>query len=311
METYQKFEGDEQLIWDVSSLNILLACPYKYWLARVNGWRLPSRNGNLKANWGTAWHACQDVYDTTIFNGGEKEEGLRHAIKHALTYKDYLYQNPELTKIDNSRTVPTLVRSLVGFRDKWDVEALKTVRTPEGTPSVEIRFEVPLPGTKYRISGRIDKLVEMEGLIYVVDRKTTGQALSRWYFDAYLTDNQIRTYIWALREQLGIPVAGFIIDAVQTLVNTSRFERSIFSVTKEQTDEWLRTTQYHVNEVAEYLKSGVWPQRFAACGLYGGCQFRNKICSRPEPFRQAYLESDFQIEERRVRDHTTAPNLIK
>ncbi len=306
MEIYEKFDGDEQLIWDMSSLSLLMACPYKYYLSRIYGWRLPSKYGSHKANWGKAYHACLETYHEALFEGCETKEALHRATKAAYEWRDELaHDDTTGQKPDNARTMGTLIRSIIWYSEQYPDDTLKTVATPDGDPTLEIRFEVPLIGTKYRLSGRIDRLAELEGVQYLVDNKTTGLALDKRYFDNFAVDNQILAYNWAVREQLKMPIGGFIVDAAQTLVGGTRFKREIFSVTPEQTEEWHAMAIYYVNEVEKYIEEGAWPQNLSSCGLYGGCQFR-RLCARPASMRSAFLASEYITEPRPDQDHTTA-----
>ena len=67
--------------------------------------------------------------------------------------------------------------------------------------------------------GRIDKIVEWDNRLYLCDTKTTKTSLTDLYFRNFQPNNQSSAYIWAARNVLGLDIAGFIVDAIQTGVD--------------------------------------------------------------------------------------------
>jgi hypothetical protein len=102
-------------------------------------------------------------------------------------------------------------------------------------------------------------------------------------------------YTWFARFVLNLDVKGFIIDATQTGTNFTRFARHIVRPKDEQLREWLNYTMLRIREVELYHETGVWPQNFSACDMYGRCQFKDS-CEQPTSMRQHWLEADFIAE---------------
>lgn len=281
--------------WDQSSLGQLMTCPYKYQLSNIEGYYKPGKVENLNRTWGHAVHACGDEYDAVIFQGGRVDDALHAAIKEAWNWKDRLTPSPnQAADWDKSRTYETLIRALIWYSEEYKEAPLTLAQLPDGTPATEIRFEVPLG--PYRISGRLDKLISFNDILYILDRKTTGKGLTDYYFKFYEPDNQVLAYHYACSEQLGMPIAGFMVDAWQALVGGNRFRRHTIAVTPGQIEFWKRSVITAIDEANRYEEQGFFPQRYSGCNQYGGCVFRD-VCKRDPAFHSDWLKSDYEKRE--------------
>jgi hypothetical protein len=57
-------------------------------------------------------------------------------------------------------------------------------------------------------------------------------------------------------------------------------------------DEWLNDLEYFLAEAEDFGRAEFWPMNDMACGMYGGCKFRD-VCSRPASVRDRFLAADF------------------
>ena len=154
---------------------------------------------------------------------------------------------------------------------------------------------MPFGSQGHRLSGRIDKIVELDNRLYLCDTKTTKTSLTDLYFRNFQPNNQIYAYIWAAKNILGLDIAGFIVDAVQTGVHFCRFNRSIFNVSQQSIDEWYTDAQYAVGLADAYSVNKYYPANFTSCGNYGGCKFR-EVCAESPDHREIILNEDFMRE---------------
>ena len=69
------------------------------------------------------------------------------------------------------------MRAIVWRAEEFWEDSIKVATMPDGDPALEQRFEVPFSATGERLSGRIDKVVELDNELYVVDTKTTKTGL--------------------------------------------------------------------------------------------------------------------------------------
>ena len=94
---------------------------------------------------------------------------------------------------------------------------------------------------------------------------------------------------------MGLDIAGFIVDAVQTGVHFCRFNRSIFNVSQPSIDEWYQDAMYTIGLADAYSENEYYPANFTSCGNYGGCKCR-EVCAEQPDHRQIILEEDFDQE---------------
>ena len=296
--TFSKFVDDEQLIWDASSLAALQTCPQYYKLGTIDGWKIPKEG--IPTLWGSAVHLGLEVLDRGKFYKESKDGAVNNACEELLRN----YGEALTLSGDNTRNLESALRVIVWrAEDEYENNNVRTAAMPDGTPGLEVRFECPIPDTKYRISGRIDKLAYVNDDLYITDFKTTKSGLNEWYFQRYAPNTQVYVYLWALRKVLGMEVKGFIIDAIQTGVNFTRFGKQPFNVTDNQIDEWLADTQWLLSCVDTFKKTNKWPHNFGSCGNYGGCTYRS-ICSRTPEHRQSWLDEDFIKQPYGIRTYT-------
>ena len=318
-----------QIAWDATSLRSLMTCPRKYEYEILQG----RKNGNEAMRFGLVYHAAKEILDAGLAEAVEDQElhgtdyenayvnaALTEAIHYAWTETEKWGTEDDIPCADNARTRYTLIRGLV-----WSLEALGTdiltpFEFPDGTLGIELSWRVPLPleyidydklaaliklGVRksgeqysaYLLCGHFDGLVNFQGDVYVLERKTTKQTLKSFFFKNYSPDVQISTY--ALAADLiyqTLDVRGVIVEALQTAVSFSRFLRQPIKRTPEQRSEFLEEVIYYIKKAEEYAESGVYPKNEAVCGLYGGCAYR-KICSLSPSVRQDFLESGFKLDK--------------
>lgn len=80
----------------------------------------------------------------------------------------------------------------------------------------EQQFDIPIvnpeTGAKsktFRLQGKIDAIVAIDGQYWIVEYKTAGQ-INQGYFERLELDDQITTYMYAVRKAFGIQAAGVI-----------------------------------------------------------------------------------------------------
>ncbi len=321
-----------QKAWDNSSLSLFKACPRKYQLAIIEGWRPKGPKEALA--FGSLFHKGLEIYDKARAEGIEHQPALRRSV-HALldactrveirriegdellftlpsfvpggtiTLPAHIQINsvklvplkPHFETNDNRRTLQTLIRSVVWYCDQYEHDAARTVILSDGKPAVELSFRMELPlvnpdGDPYFWCGHIDRLVNFAGFRYIQERKHTVSTLSSYYFDRYSPNSQVSGYAFSVDVVFGEPVAGTIIDAAQIMVNGTRFQRGIAPRTKALKEEWLTATLYWIERAEQCATAGYWPMNEESCGNYGGCQFRG-VCSKAIGARQSYLNAEF------------------
>lgn len=278
-----------QIVWDASSLDAFHRCPRYYQLNVLEGWR--SKFGGAATSFGTGLHDSLEVYDRARLDGLSVDAATAVAVAHSLKHGPGL-RAASASEKDNARTPEALTRAVVWYAEQFRGDAIKVATLPDGSAAIETRFEVPIAGTQYRFSGRLDKLAWLNDELYIVERKTTAQSLGPWYFNMYSPNTQVSAYVWAARKFFGLPVAGVIIEAFQTLVSGTRIGRSIQTRTQAQMEEFEADMRYYVGQAEAMHDAKYFPMNESGCGSYGGCKFR-PVCSQPPSRRAQWLEADF------------------
>lgn len=294
---FSKFVNDRQIVWDASSLDKADACLRLYDITVRQGWK--PKGFQMITGFGSAVHLGLQILDEHKFHGVDKEVATLDAITQVLDrYGEGLAKSEK-----KERNVEAAMRAVVWYADEfYSNESYKVAPTPAGDPACEIRFEVPFPHKDYRLSGRIDKIYENNGKLYITDFKTTTSNLSDYFFNRYYPSNQIAAYIWATRHMLELPVGGFVIDGIQTGVNYTRFKRRKYTISEDQIDEWVASTCDLLDRVEKAYETGEWHPNYTACGNYGGCSLQD-YCSQRMSRRQLWLEEDFNLEPYGTREY--------
>jgi len=291
-----------QYAWDSTSLGLLKACPRKYYLTMIEGWR--KRDESMHLTFGIAYHKGLERYDIFRTQGSDHHEALIKVVQQCLCESGDRVLDEQGVEVwqpwetgNTKKNRETLVRSIIWYLEEYKNDAARTLVLANGKPAVELsfRFDTGIhlgQGKNYILSGHMDRLVEFGGTHYVMDRKTTGSTLSGYYFDGYSPDNQMTLYTLASRIVYDMPVAGVIIDAAQVAVGFTAFSRGITMRTELQLDEWLEGFSDWMTTAAYYAEVQRWPMNEMSCNNYGACQFRG-VCNKDPRVRQSFLANDF------------------
>lgn len=190
-----------------------------------------------------------------------------------------------------------------------------TVGYLQGNPLVEIPTEIGWPGCRHPYTGRIDRIIEWQGLYYIEDHKTTSQ-LGPYYFQQFNPSNQMMGYVWLAKQLTGLPIAGVRINAIGVLKTQTKFARQLISYSQDRLVQWAQNYGYWIENIERCLDvyhnllenpefqgdildaaNVAFPHNFNACaGKYGMCQY-TEVCSQPVPLQRKVLESSYGVNE--------------
>lgn len=316
-----------QLVWDATSLGWLKTCPRYYQYKMLEGWTPKKMAAPL--SFGIFFHNAIEAFDKAIVAGDPFKVALRKAVKQVLsdtripTYKticsdcgeewhagwsvcgycgseeSYVEEGWEPWETDRpERNRWTLLRAVVWYIDYYGHDdSLQTYVLSNGSAAIELTFKMPSgvqtqDGEEFMFSGHFDKVADIGNGIYVQDRKTTGGRLDDKFFESFTPNNQFSLYTLASRVVFSVPALGSVIDGIQLGAGFNRFGRGFAYRTPKQLEEWLRDAGVWLRIAEQYAREGYWPQNDTACGMYGGCPFR-EICGKDPAVRSRYLESNF------------------
>lgn len=285
-----------QIAWDSTSIGTFKECPYKYKLTIIDGWQ--SKIGNAHLIFGLVYHSATEHYAHARAEGKSHDEGIKVALRHALTETwDEKLNRPWISD-EPTKTRKTLLRTVIWYLDQHppETDSLQTIILSNGKPALEVSFRFELdaapqqePGTKFILCGHLDRLAQMNGETFITDKKSTKHALDSKYFSQYAPDNQMSTYSFAGRVVSPNPIRGVAIEGAQIGVTFSRFRREFIHRTDEQLDEWYQGLEWMFRQAEAYAKAQFWPQNDKACF---NCGFR-EICRRPPSVRDQWLKGAF------------------
>lgn len=161
--------------------------------------------------------------------------------------------------------------------------------------------------------GFIDLLISRNGLLYVMDFKSTSQ-LGQSYWDDKKAIAQPKGYAWALEQLLGVKVHGYLIRAIRTVPppkyvaegrpNTKGEFKKIsdwwdeslsqqsFELGPGELAEWKDNAIAQVKQFFYHHSQGMFPQNKSVCvGKYGKCQYYEVCHTFPISDREILLNS--------------------
>lgn len=253
----------------VSQINQYTRCPYSYYLSRIEkAWQRP-------AAWlgqGSAVHEAAEAYEKAKVSGQSltldeaqdvfRESYMKHINEAADVTPNFEYwfaSGPYQGETDIER------RYLIGLEQvekfiNWTESHPEEVIwiAPDGTPGIEIGFDIDLDGVWVR--GFIDAVIVHDGELIVRDYKTGNQPGD---------DFQLGVYGVALREQYG----------VSPRIGDYWMGKSGKPTYPFRIDEWTRdrvAERFH--ELEERLKAGDFPalpddKKCAFCDVAAACEY--------------------------------------
>jgi|SRR5215472_14831637 len=302
-----------QFAWDSTSLGWLKRCPRLYEYEMIEGWK--SRGESIHLRFGIELHQALQDYELFREMDLDHDEAL-HKVVWDLLKRIWGWDPKPTTKTERLKTKTNLVRAVIWYLDKHPRERdpAKTHILPNGKPAVELSFRFALdwgPATQqwgrtaqvphperlpemqaYILCGHLDKIVEYNDDLFVMDHKTTTTVPSEFYFDQFDPDNQMSLYALAAQVIASTTVKGVIVDAIQVAENFSRSTRSFTFRNEERIEEWLNDLAYYFRQAEEFALQGYWPQNDTACDKYGGCKFRD-VCKKSPHIREQFLLGNF------------------
>lgn len=210
--------------------------------------------------------ALRDAYGTFDVENGY-EEHAKSLTNMLRAFQDYFMEYP----LNSDTIVPVI--------------------TPEGKAAVEFSFSIPLDteplhptsGDPLLYCGKFDMLGLRDGVIFVVDEKTTGSLGETWRKQWDLNP-QFTGYCYAAKT-FGYPVAGAIIRGVGLLKTRISHEQAIVYRPDHLIEKWRAQLSRDVSRMVAAWDTGLWDFAFNnACTDYGGCSYKS-LCQSPDPER--------------------------
>lgn len=299
-----------QFAWDSTSLGYLKTCAKLYEYVMLEGWQ--PKGESLHLRFGSEYHEAIQDYEIAKAAGETHTDAIHTAVRNLLIrIRDWKVDAG--SKAGNYKNPTTLLQLVIDYFDHYADDPAETLILGNGKPAVELSFSFALdwgprptydeqgrqPAFQpYLLSGHLDRVVTFNDSIFVLDHKTTTTTPSQYFFAGFNPSNQMTLYTLAGRVVLDTPIRGVIVEAAQIMLEApSRFVREPTHRTQDQLDEWVGDLRYWFFLAEQYAEAGHWPMNDTACGMYGGCKFK-EVCAKSPQVREIYLKSDFiKLEE--------------
>lgn len=279
------YDGVHQFAWDSTSLGNLITCPKLYHYKNILGYVPKTESVHL--TFGSLAHSAREQYEHHKAKGESHDTALHKMIR-------WLFENTaDFVSSDSYKNRETLIRTMVWYCEHFKNDALTTVILANGKPAIELSFRFELDSSTM-LCGHIDKLINMNGQIWVSDLKTSKSALNDRYFKQFSPSIQMPLYTIAGQVVYNTEARGVIIDGAQILVGGTRFQRAPIPYNKQWLEEWVVNIKHYIELANRYADANYWPMNHTACHKFNGCDFRG-VCSRAPEVREIFLAADFEI----------------
>lgn len=310
-----------QYAYDSTSLGLLKTCPRLYEYTMIQGW-VP-KDESIHLTFGIHYHSALQYYDVVRAEGMKHEDAIHETIRVTLKSMDG-WEVDRTSKTGKYKNPNTLISLVVDYLDHYEDDPAETYIKSDGTAAVELSFRFELDwgpsyltadmmksmrledyGTKqpekdyelpiqpYLLSGHLDRVINFNDNLFVLDHKTTTTTLSDYYFNQYEPNNQMTLYSLAGHTVLDAPIKGVCISGAQIMLDSpNRFVRRFTYRTADQLDEWLLDLRFHLANAEHYATVEHWPMNDVSCDKFGGCKFRG-VCSKSPQVREMFLKTDF------------------
>jgi hypothetical protein len=324
-----------QYAWDSTSIGYIKVCPRLYQYTMIDGWA--PKDESIHLRFGIEYHQALQEYDISRANGVPHEDAIHDVIRQLLTRVHDWHVDPT-TKAGKYKNRYSIIQLVVDYLDHFSHDPAKTYILENGKPAAELSFrfeldwgpragvvhstdpslnkalaadaeylhamgadEGPSFSQPYLLCGHLDRVVDFNDQLLVMDHKTTTTTPTEYYFNQFEPNNQMSLYTLAGKIVLNTPIKGVIIDAAQVLLEKpNKFIRGFTYRTPGQLMEWVHDLHIFLSTAETYAEAGYWPQNDTACDKFGGCKFRS-VCSKDPAVRDRFLAADFEklsVEER-------------
>lgn len=279
------------------------ACKRKYYLTRILG--LAPERGSNALRYGSTWHGFKEGYYSYIKEHGWKEDGgaIQRASEYGKAVWDHeTFVNGQTFDESDYRTLAAAGESFLECctefaYDKGSLEVVETEQIFDHIMELsdEERFLLlGLADKEIHFTGRLDVQVNLSGLPWLIEEKSTGQP-AQTQLNRLNRSPQILGYSYAGKHTLDFEVQGCLVSIHQLSCRrkqngewgklTKAFVRVPQIFTDEDLEAWRYSFLATCNDLVYYQESNMWPMQFDSCYQFGRCQFCN-LCERNIPLEE-------------------------
>lgn len=293
---------------DFSSSDSYYACPLKYKLKHIGGWR--KAYGNTALRFGSAFHAGMEGYYGYIAEHGWSRDG--NAVQAMLenAYKDWKKETGERKFYPDYRTFENLVELMTKYIDHFyeDHDFLEVVHTERAfqllIKPTEIDKVIYPDLEPFLFTGKLDLECILNGMNWTNEFKTTG-----WRLDQVVNElnrsPQVIGYAYAKNYVYKEPPEGCLVTVAFASARKVKsgdygklsldFRRVPQIYNEHDLAKWRQHFISLVAQIQQSIRTGFFPPRFQSCYKYGRCEFLD-LCEQACGIDEASFR-DYEQEE--------------
>jgi hypothetical protein len=270
-------------VLDSTILAAFRSCPRKAYLEFMEHWKLLNQSVHLHA--GAAYAAGLEAARTAYYVGGhDAEQSVAMGLQRLLAaYGDF--QCPA----DSAKSLERTAGALEFYFANYPLGEDKAtpMELPGGKRGIEFSFLEPLDikhpetGDPILYSGRMDMMVDYEGMHLGEDDKTASQLGASWPRQWDLR-SQFTGYVWGA-SKAAIKLDGFLVRGVSILKTKYDTLQAITYRPDWMIERWYTQLLRDAKRMIAAWEEGYYDYNLDhACAEYGGCPFRG-VCQMREP----------------------------
>ena len=268
---------------DSSLMAAFKSCPRKAELEYLQHWKLKNQSVHLHAGKAYA-EGIEKARIAYYVEGRSPEDSLAIGLQALLTSYGDFECPPESSK-SAERTAGALEYYFSQYRLGEDQAIPMTL--PGGKRGIEFNFLEPLsvlhPETREPLlySGRMDMMVDFEGMKLGEDDKTASQLGASWPRQWDLR-SQFTGYVWGAA-RAGIKLDGFLVRGVSILKTKYDTLQAITYRPAWMIERWEEQLNRDLQRMIQSWELGYFDYNLDhACAEYGGCPFKS-ACQMRDP----------------------------
>jgi hypothetical protein len=270
-------------VLDSTIIAAFRSCPQKANLEFINHWKIKDQSVHLVA--GAAYASGLEAARTAYYINGEHPDDAIAAGLAKLLHAYGDYQCPP----DSAKSADRTAGALEFYFSRYPLGTDRAVpmQLAGGKRGIEFSFLEPLPvnhpttGDPLLYSGRMDMMVDYEGMHLGEDDKTTSQLGASWPRQWDLR-SQFTGYVWGAA-RAGIKLDGFLVRGVSILKTKYDTLEAITYRPNWQIVRWEEQVRRDVIRMIAAWEEGYFDYNLDhACAEYGGCPFKG-VCQMNDP----------------------------
>lgn len=282
---------------DSTMIAAFRACPRKFWWNYIR--RIEPQGQNIHLHAGASFAAAMNAARFAFYVKGETaDDAVMMGVAALCQHWGPTYEAPE----GENKSLDRMMLAVVEYFHEYPLETdlIKPLKISEGKIATEITFALPLDeaprhpitGDPIIYAGRFDMIGERDGVLFIVDEKTTSQLGPTWA-NQWTLRSQFTGYAWGAKSY-GYPVAGAIIRGISILKEKYGHAQVITYRPEWQINRWLHQINRDIERMVQSYLTQEWDFNLDhSCSAFGACPYL-RLCENidPEPFIPLYYQEN-------------------